>query len=901
MRLVFTSILTLGVTIIGFSQKESNWWVFGKQVGVNFNVTPPQVSQVGSIDHFEGCATYSNPKTGQLMFYTDGVSVWDKNHQLMPNGQGLKGSYSSTHSALIIPVPDDTNLFHILTAPYPINNGARRSIVDMRLNNGFGDLDTNFNYPNSSPKVRRFKNLFVEEGVSFADKAAATLTADKKTYWAVLQNAITWEFHLFHVVDTGWNSKSVPPRNPKPSFPIPAYGCMKFSPDGKQLAVAYGPIGEVHLFSFDNRLGIFGKQRTIKYLPQGNKFLPYGIEFSPNSKYLYVSSQGVIQYNTQLDSSNFITASGIMITPPDTLTHNGQLQLGPDKKLYYARGNLERLSIINKPNNYGSACNYQDVGLTTQLPSEVHIGLPTFMTYHLARNEILAKDGCLGDTSIITLADTIGVDSLEFTFGDPSSGLLNKSSNLISKHFYTNEGAYEVKAVVFRGASSDTIIDSIYIAGNPQVYLGTDTVMCWGDTLFPNISGQRFSTAVWDDSSSFNFRRVEAPGLYKVTLFNKCGISSDSVQVIQLLNNGLDLGNDTSVCKGSSLFYNVTDTLASYLWDNGSLLSTRSISTQGKFWVQVSNFCGVYSDTLNVDVNESPNVDLGNDTTICERTNKVIIVRVKNGNYLWHDGTTLDQFSVSKSDKIWVQVNNECGTASDTLNIQVDRIPNFYLIDDIVKCHNDSFYLTATNPPPEFLWQDGSIDDKYLVNHSGTYWLTYSNTCGTRTDSVVVTEYSRNIPVINYAQGIFQSSLEKFYTWYKNDTIVFGAFSRNFRSTGSGKYYVVTIDENDCEEASSPIYLDDYGPVSLKNIQFNQVISIYPNPSTGHFKCIIKGDKRELIYLSVRDVSGVLIHSQKMYTNQTVEIDLQGFAAGIYFIGFRSKSLHHNRKIQIQK
>ncbi|MGB0403521.1 MAG: T9SS type A sorting domain-containing protein [Salibacteraceae bacterium] len=896
-RLFFVFILTVASALKGISQKETNWWVFGKSVGVNFNVTPPQVSQVGQINHFEGCATYSNPKTGALMFYTDGVSVWDKNHQMMPNGYGLKGNFSSSHSALIIPVPGDTNLFHVLTTPYPINNGARRSIVDMRLNNGLGDLDTNF-IPGTNPLVR-YKNLLIDPNST--DKAAVTISSNRSSYWALLQNPITWELLLYNVSSTGWSPKKVPVSKPTPSFPIPAYGCMKFSPDGKQLAVAYGPIGEVHLFSFNNQLGVFGKKRTIKYLPQGNKFLPYGVEFSPNSKYLYVSSQGVIQYNTQLDSSNFITASGIMVTPSDTLTHNGQLQLGPDKKLYYARGNLERISVINKPNNYGVSCSFQDVGLTTQLPSEVHIGLPTFMTHQLSRNEILAKDGCLGDTSIITLADTSGIDSLKFSFGDPASGALNNSTNLNSKHYYINSGTYEVKAIVFRGIYSDTIVDSIYVAGLPQVALGPDTVMCWGDTLFPKIPDQRFSTAIWDDSSAFNYRRVEAPGLYKVTLFNKCGMSKDSVRVLQLLNNGLNLGNDTSVCQGSSLFYNVKDTLATYLWDNGSLLPTRSITSSGKYWVEVRNFCGVYSDSLKVDFNSPPKVDLGNDTTICETANRVLIVRVKNGSYSWHDGTSLDQFMVLKTEKIWVEVSNECGKNSDTLNIVVDRKPNFSLIDDFTKCYNDSVYLKATNPPPLFLWHDGSTQDKYLVNKPGAYWLTYSNTCGVKTDSVFVSEYPRHIPTINYAQGIFQSTPEKFYTWYKNDTIIFGAFSRNFRADGAGKYYVVTIDENGCEEASNIIELDKDGPVGYYMVNQPFEVSVYPNPSSGYFHCIVRSSQSETVTITVKDFSGRLLHSISSNTNKRAEIDLLKEKNGVYIVEFQSKSFYANRKILIER
>jgi hypothetical protein len=42
-------------------------------------------------------------KNGQLLFYTDGVTVWNKNHQLMKNGTGLFGDFYAAQSAVIIP------------------------------------------------------------------------------------------------------------------------------------------------------------------------------------------------------------------------------------------------------------------------------------------------------------------------------------------------------------------------------------------------------------------------------------------------------------------------------------------------------------------------------------------------------------------------------------------------------------------------------------------------------------------------------------------------------------------------------------------------------------------------------------------------------------------------------
>jgi hypothetical protein len=82
--------LILFLSINLYSQKESNIWYFGEFAGLDFSNGAPLALTDGQIDTAEGCATISDAN-GQLLFYTDGKKVWNKNHQVMPNGTGLMG------------------------------------------------------------------------------------------------------------------------------------------------------------------------------------------------------------------------------------------------------------------------------------------------------------------------------------------------------------------------------------------------------------------------------------------------------------------------------------------------------------------------------------------------------------------------------------------------------------------------------------------------------------------------------------------------------------------------------------------------------------------------------------------------------------------------------------------
>lgn len=68
-----------------YGQGEANNWYFGQNAGLSFNTTPPTALIDGQIDTLEGCTTISDA-TGQLLFYTDGITVWDRFHNVMQNG-----------------------------------------------------------------------------------------------------------------------------------------------------------------------------------------------------------------------------------------------------------------------------------------------------------------------------------------------------------------------------------------------------------------------------------------------------------------------------------------------------------------------------------------------------------------------------------------------------------------------------------------------------------------------------------------------------------------------------------------------------------------------------------------------------------------------------------------------
>src|SRR5690554_7801034 len=143
------AILLFFFTTMGlYAQMQTAHWYFGRNVGLDFTNGSPVVVTDGQISTIEGCTSISD-EYGNLLFYTDGRRIFDRTHNIMQNGTGLRGDISSTTSAIVLPVPDNCNLYYVFTIDVqdgriPFNLRPRRgleyNIIDMSLNGGLGTV-----------------------------------------------------------------------------------------------------------------------------------------------------------------------------------------------------------------------------------------------------------------------------------------------------------------------------------------------------------------------------------------------------------------------------------------------------------------------------------------------------------------------------------------------------------------------------------------------------------------------------------------------------------------------------------------------------------------------------------------------------------------------------------------
>jgi hypothetical protein len=134
------------ISTLAHGQRQASIWYFGTRAGLSFqteNLRPRPLSD-GALNAVEGSAAICDEQ-GNLLFYTDGMTVYNRYHTTMKNGTGLRGSPWSTQSALIVPWPGQLK-YYVFTVDHfgsvPVNGvdstGFRYSLVDMTLEGGLG-------------------------------------------------------------------------------------------------------------------------------------------------------------------------------------------------------------------------------------------------------------------------------------------------------------------------------------------------------------------------------------------------------------------------------------------------------------------------------------------------------------------------------------------------------------------------------------------------------------------------------------------------------------------------------------------------------------------------------------------------------------------------------------------
>ena len=398
MKRTLLSLVVLLLSLASFAQKENNIWPIGYHAGIDFNSGSAVTVKTNIVTM--NCSASICDATGQLMFFTSGDTIWDKNGHAMPNGYDLIGTRTAIRgAALIVPFINDPKKYYVFShenvdgvlAGDLFAGRLYYCVVDMSLNGGLGDVVTG---KKTIPVDSSLGNKLV---VVPGNDCNMWLITHKYDTSFTLTDTNTNKFLVYNITDTGFN--------PTPTVSnvgiltgVVAYisGDIVASSDRKKLALNSGasiPTGlGSELYDFSPATG---KVSNPVLLDTGISDI--GVSFSPDNSKLYISSYTngdqpniLVQYDLSSGTPSTIVASRTLIDTLSTMPSFATvLRLGPDGKIYGIGGNGEFINpiggagadsifYIGQPNNSGSGCDLHKnvLGFVASTGASYGLGLP---------------------------------------------------------------------------------------------------------------------------------------------------------------------------------------------------------------------------------------------------------------------------------------------------------------------------------------------------------------------------------------------------------------------------------------------------------------------------------------------------------------------------------------------
>ncbi|MFN0202742.1 MAG: YncE family protein, partial [Bacteroidia bacterium] len=711
---IFFILKGFGLFLFAQTAGVATVWHFGRNAGIDFS-TGTAVAIQGPFSTDEGVATISD-ENGNLLFSTDGVSIYNKNLALLQNGTGLWGDVSSTQSGVIVPNPANSQQYYVFTTGAEVGantgsvyDGVAYSLVDMSLNNGLGAV------------VNGQKNIQLLRPAT--EKVTAVKHCNGTDYWVICHAWNSDAFYAYKISAAGVSAPvitqigSVHKNWDGTGKNLESIGYLKASPNGKRIAAAIcnRPNNDVEVFDFDNVTGVLSNPLLI---PTAG--FAYGLAFSPDNQKLYVSFlfEDIFQYD--LTAPNVAASVYTVVSNPSKSW--GAIQLAPDGKMYVASWQATALSIIHNPNQVGSACNFVQNGFPLLAGTFSSLGLPNFIDDFFVPELYLGQDTAMGGCS--------GTNSFTLDAGNGwlsylwSNGATNQTINV------STAGLYWVEVM---SSCSTLVRDSILIS---EISVQQNATICAGQTyILPdgsvaNATGVYTTTIPSPSGCDTTFYTHLTVFQYPVTdVFAQiCEGANYTLPDNNLVSNAGDYsttltatsGCDSVVVTHLSLFptYNQTENIALCEGESYTLPSSITVNQSGTYTSILTTNQGCDSTIQSeVTVFALSQPQIIGDSIICEnQTIQLQAVALNASFFIWNTGDSTQSISkvLTQSQGFSVTVYNVAGCASqkDSVFVKVEpnAIADFTFSPETMITPQEITLVSQSQNASTYSWNFGGID-----------------------------------------------------------------------------------------------------------------------------------------------------------------------------------------------
>ncbi|MEP2024267.1 MAG: PKD domain-containing protein [Reichenbachiella sp.] len=560
-----------------------NQWYFGENAGIDFN--PPATSAITDenlMSSAQGASSVSD-LNGDLLFYTNGETIWNKNHRVMDNGDDIGGDPNSSQGVMIVPLPNDSSIYYVFTSD-PVYGDftydMKYAVVDMRKDTAQGEV--------------------IVKDVSLFTNSTERLTAfglGQGITWLVTHEYGNNQFRSYPITPFGIGAPITSSAGSVMRFDEEKTGKaqMKYAAGGGVIALAFQDTDDnyVELFSVADSTGQITGLAKID-IEEPAPSLIYGVEFSSSLQRLYISTNGtngsnLLQYD--LDSLYAPTAKADIeatkfVLGSDPSLQYGALQTGSDAIIYLAVDGQNSVGTINSPNADNASASFNDGGFDL-MGRTSRLGLPNFvqeLPLSAMNPGIAYTNPCLGQETIFDGTGTSIIDEYFWSFDDGTSAAVEDTT-----HIYNLSGTYNVSLTVTNRCGLDTVfIEPVEIYPIPAVPTLQDAVaICNGPALLEAwpVDTAAFSYT-WSTGETTRTITVDVPSIVSVFITNTEGCQSDPREsFVDDTRPEVDLGADQIICE--DVAFTDLDALnpgSTYSWmlngsANGNTLRTQAVDT----------------------------------------------------------------------------------------------------------------------------------------------------------------------------------------------------------------------------------------------------------------------------------------------------------------------------------
>ena len=355
---------------------------------------------------------------------------------------------------------------------------------------------------------------------------------------------------------------------------------------------------------------------------------------------------------------------------------------------------------------------------------------------------------------------------------------------------------------------------------------------------------------------------------------NTCSLS-DSFSVMVNPLPVVNLGMDTGICIGDTLQLSAGNPGATYDWSTGVSNQMIQVTNPGYYSVEVTDGFGcVNNDTIFMQVNPLPVVDIGNDTILCSGSTLTLDAGedIIGSTYLWDNNSTMQTLDVNSGGTYDVVVTSPAGCLGrDTIVVTDVPLPVVDLGSDTSVCSGDSILLDASAGFQNYSWSSGGNGIFEWASAGGFYSVTVTdgNQCE-GADTVFVEEIFPPVASFSWtANGLAVDFTNTTiggvsYFWNFGDGAVDLTSDPSHTFANNGSYSVTLVADNGCFTDTAVIQITVDNGIGVEEWSFDDHLKVYPNPSPGIWTVELSGMSGEQVDIHLYEITGRKIYSQTL-------------------------------------